>query len=303
MPRKGTSPADYPWLNCALCSRPFQAHPGRIERGTAKYCSCACNGRANGIKRHEAALANSILVSFTCPVCSRIFERRPDHVKQTKGAPTCSPACKKANTKRRDPAYAELHPEQWQCMHCGTTFKVKDYKTHKYCSRACQGLALSGAQHPMWRGGRTMDKQGYVVVWNGSEGRIHEHRLIMEQALGRLLTRHEHVHHRNENKSDNRLENLEVLTDAEHASHHWAERLHGRWSLLHEACLGCGETARPHASRGYCSRCLQRKQRGDFNFHAPPPHAAPARGDLVQRTFLDALPDPEGQSPHRHATA
>jgi HNH endonuclease len=47
-----------------------------------------------------------------------------------------------------------------------------------------------------------------------------EHRLLMEQHLGRRLGRHELVHHINGDKRDNRLANLEVLSAAEHAQHH-----------------------------------------------------------------------------------
>jgi hypothetical protein len=42
----------------------------------------------------------------------------------------------------------------------------------------------------------------------------------MERALGRPLHTDEHVHHINEDKFDNRLENLELLSLAEHASLH-----------------------------------------------------------------------------------
>lgn len=47
-----------------------------------------------------------------------------------------------------------------------------------------------------------------------------QHRYLMEQYLGRTLTSSEVVHHRNENKRDNRLENLQVMTRAEHARLH-----------------------------------------------------------------------------------
>lgn len=42
----------------------------------------------------------------------------------------------------------------------------------------------------------------------------------MEQHLGRPLTREEVVHHINHSKTDNRLENLELMTNSQHRAHH-----------------------------------------------------------------------------------
>ena len=54
-----------------------------------------------------------------------------------------------------------------------------------------------------------------------NDGRyMYEHRLVMEQYLGRLLDKDEVVHHRNGDKHDNRIENLALVTTKTHGNHH-----------------------------------------------------------------------------------
>jgi hypothetical protein len=63
-------------------------------------------------------------------------------------------------------------------------------------------------------------ENGYWILYRGKDKPIKEHRYIMQEHLGRILENWEHVHHINEIKTDNRLENLQLMNPTEHARYH-----------------------------------------------------------------------------------
>lgn len=91
-------------------------------------------------------------------------------------------------------------------------------------------LANIGSNNHRWTGGKSSDKDGYILIKaidhpnRMTHGYVFEHRLVMEKHLGRYLTPQEVVHHKNHDNTDNRIENLELFeSHSKHMLHHTHE--------------------------------------------------------------------------------
>jgi hypothetical protein len=77
-----------------------------------------------------------------------------------------------------------------------------------------------------WKGGRVFSGRYFYVYQKhhpncNKLGYVYEHRLVMEKKLGRFLKATEVVHHKNNNKTDNRIENLKLFKNqSAHRKHH-----------------------------------------------------------------------------------
>ena len=115
--------------------------------------------------------------------------------------------------------------------------------------------------------------QGYLRVCVGGELML-EHRYVIKMALGRSLRSDEVVHHKNEDRKDNRVENLELTDSSTHAVHHASRR----FMITHVQlrCDGCGLPffrrkskvvfgKKSGQQRSYCSReCMESSRRKEI---------------------------------------
>jgi len=115
----------------------------------------------------------------------------------------------------------------WQaCEICGKQRWVL-LKKGKPCSLQCRPCGWKGEKHKSRLVGNVITNYyGYKIVsispdyffysMATAQGYVYEHRLVMAQHLGRCLHSWELVHHKNHIRNDNRIENLQLISDDRH---------------------------------------------------------------------------------------
>ena len=92
------------------------------------------------------------------------------------------------------------------------------------------GLANIGDKNNWWKGGKYLDSDGYYKIWSPNHpfkdgrGYVFEHRLVYERYYNCCLLPWILIHHINEIKTDNRIENLDPMTREEHSRYHFKNK-------------------------------------------------------------------------------
>ncbi len=107
-----------------------------------------------------------------------------------------------------------------RCISCGN-------KGRKAWNKGRKSPESSGKNSVHWKGGKTKHSGGYILMSSPNHpnkdrsGYVFEHRLVVEKKIGRFLTKEEVVHHLDENKKRNVIDNLMLFKGhREHGKFH-----------------------------------------------------------------------------------
>ena len=121
-----------------------------------------------------------------------------------------------------------------QCAQCNNSITkfpslIGNRKYGNFCNKDCLGLfrtaKLTGSLAANFKTGGIEERNYFLVQapWHPRKTKdnyIYLHRLIVEAKLGRFLEDNEIVHHIDGNHENNHWDNLQVMTQAEHAKEH-----------------------------------------------------------------------------------
>lgn len=165
---------------------------------------------------------------INCEVCDKSFYRRPGQINKSNNF--CSKECFSKHSRA-------LTPEgDRRCVNCNICFRTNPAYIKRrtragiYCSKKCHLDFVR--KHPK----KGIDVHGYSII-----GCKKEHRVAMESFLGFELNPEIHVHHINGIKTDNRIENLTLMTHSQHNSYHSQKMAEKRRNGRNLKCVTCGK--------------------------------------------------------------
>lgn len=178
-------------MNCEVCNILLTAGQakGFRDRQTLRY-----------LKTHKPRSPGHV---FCSKFCGRVYYAQSHELEDPHQIFVCS-QCVKPLTK------IKTQHIRWARK------KGKTRLDAQFCSPTCKNTFNEGKFKYKWRGYCYFRLPNHPAA--NARGYIAEHRLVMEESLGRTLQRKEIVHHINGIKDDNRIENLQLLTASSHTN-------------------------------------------------------------------------------------
>lgn len=163
-------------------------------------------------------------IEFSCTDCGELYYVRPCDVKKRKTTLCSSCMLKKRNQTAKMREISRTNGSRPKSAE--TRKKLSEAQSRHWTPERRE--QRSGVGNPAWVSGETLSSGGYIykscpghprATQKGSY--VFEHILVMENHLGRFLNGSEVVHHINEDKIDNQIENLRLCASvSEHTSLH-----------------------------------------------------------------------------------
>lgn len=178
-------------FHCAHCGKGVLIPPNRFE--TFRYCSRSC-----------AALEQRSHIVASCAVCGGQFQHISSRANRAK---YCSRSCYYKAMRLKGSV-------ECACRHCGSQFKASPSEKRKYCSRACINKATKSIWSPSFCTARKSMSRRRLIIECERCGYDREKRI-----LG--------VHHKDRDRRNNELSNLEVLCPNCHSLEHAKHIAHG----------------------------------------------------------------------------
>ena len=155
------------------------------------------------------------MINRICQTCGKKFQCHKSQVDRGWGK-YCSKKCQ--GSPRKGMKCSEIHKKRISLSRKGKKHwffgKHLSKKHRNNISKSMKGKFIGPNSH-LWKGEKTKHNSGYIYIYspNSKNSRMLEHRKIIENYLNRPLSSNEIIHHINDNKSDNRIENLIVFSN------------------------------------------------------------------------------------------